>query len=144
MAGDKSQKTEAPTPRRIKEGREKGQVAKSQDLSTWAAMLATIVLLQMTVTRGASSMRAVLEDMRLAIAHPNQAGAMKFAADAAWKSVGVLTPMLLGMMVIGVVVGLGQVGLKPAVKKLKLEFGRVYVLKGFLRLFFTEVLLELT
>jgi flagellar biosynthesis protein FlhB len=144
MAGDKSQKTEAPTPRRIKEGREKGQVAKSQDLSTWAAMLATIVLLQMTVARGASSMRAVLEDMRLAIAHPNQAGAMKFAADAAWKSVGVLTPMLLGMMVIGVVVGLGQVGLKPAVKKLKPDFGRLNVLKGIKRTFGPAVWWELT
>ncbi len=44
MAADTSQKTEAPTPRKIKEAREKGQVAKSQDLSTWAGMLATIVL----------------------------------------------------------------------------------------------------
>ena len=37
-----------------------------------------------------SSMRGVLEDMGFAIAHPDQAGAMKFAADAAWKSAGVL------------------------------------------------------
>ena len=94
MPADKSQKTEAPTPRRIKEAREKGQVAKSPDLSAWAGMLGAVVLLQVCVTRGASAMRGVLEDMGLAIAHPSQAGAMKFATDAAWKSAGIVAPML--------------------------------------------------
>jgi flagellar biosynthetic protein FlhB len=143
MAADTSQKTEAPTPRKIKEAREKGQVAKSQDLSTWAGMLATIVLLQVTVTRGASALRGVLEDMGLAIAHPNQAAAMKFAAAAAWKSAGILVPMLVGMMVVGIVVGFGQVGLKPAVKKLKPDFGRLNVLKGLKRTFSGAVWWEL-
>lgn len=135
MPPDKSQKTEAPTPRRIKEAREKGQVAKSADLSAWAGMLAAVVLLQVTVAHGASAMRGILEDMGLAIAHPSQAGATKFACDAAWKAVGILVPMLLGMMVIGVVVGLGQVGLHPAVKKLKPDFGRLNVMKGIKRSF---------
>jgi flagellar biosynthetic protein FlhB len=142
--GDKSQKTEAPTPRKIKEAREKGQVAKSQDLSTWAAMLATIVLLQMTVTRGAKAMTAVLQEMRLVIAHPDPSSAMKFAGASALKAAGVVAPMLVGMMVIGVVVGLGQVGLKPAVKKLKPDFGRLNVLKGVKRAFGPQVWWELT
>ena len=144
MAGDKSQKTEAPTPRRIKEAREKGQTAKSQDLSTWASMLATIVLLRMTVSRGATAMHGVLFDMGYAIAHPNEAGAMKFAAAAGWKAVGILAPMLLGMMVVGVVVGFSQVGLRPAIKKLKPDFGRLNVLKGIKRSFGAAVWWELT
>ena len=142
-ASDKSQKTEAPTPRRLKEARERGQVAKSPDLSAWAGMLVAVVLLQIVVTRGASTMRAVLYDMGQAIANPTQAGAMKFAADAAWKSVGVVAPMLIGMMLIGVVAGLGQVGLKPAVKKLKPDFGRLNALKGLKRMFGTSVWWEL-
>ena len=48
MAADTSQKTEAPTPRRLKEGREKGQIAKSPDLSTWAGMLAAVALGELT------------------------------------------------------------------------------------------------
>ena len=36
--------------------REKGQIAKSPDLSAWVGMLATIVLLQIVLTRGASVM----------------------------------------------------------------------------------------
>ena len=56
MPPDKSQKTEAPTPRRLKEAREKGQVAKSADLSAWAGMLGAVVLLQVTVSRAATSL----------------------------------------------------------------------------------------
>ena len=138
MPPDKSQKTEQPTPRRIKEAREKGQVAKSADLSAWAGMLAAVILLQVTVSRGASAMRSVIQDMGLAIAHPSQASAMQFTADAFWKSAGILAPMLFGMMLIGVVVGLSQVGLHPAYKKLKPDFGRLNVMKGIKRSFGTQ------
>ncbi len=143
MATDSSQKTEAPTPRRKKEGREKGQVAKSPDLSAWASMLAAIVLLQICISRGATTMRSVLQDMGLAIAHPNQAAAMKFATDAAFKSVGIAAPMLLGMMLIGAAASLGQVGLKPTLKKLKPDFGRLNVFKGLKRTFGGQVWWEL-
>jgi flagellar biosynthesis protein FlhB len=143
VAADSSQKTEAPTPRRLKEGREKGQIAKSQDLSTWAAMLVSVVLLQICIKRGASSMSAVLQDMGQAIAHPDQAGAMKFATAAAWKGAGVVIPMLVGMMLIGAAAGYGQVGLHPTMKKLKPDFGRLNVFKGLKRTFGSSVWWEL-
>ncbi|MGO9875075.1 MAG: flagellar biosynthesis protein FlhB [Acidimicrobiia bacterium] len=143
MAGDTSQKTEAPTPRRRREAREKGQVAKSADLSTWAGMLGAVVLLQISVTRGASSMRGLLLDMGQTIAHPDQAADMRFVGEAALKGAGVLAPILIGMMLIGVVVGLGQVGLRPAVKKLKPDFGRLNLFKGLKRMFGAEVWWEI-
>jgi flagellar biosynthetic protein FlhB len=143
MAADTSQKTEAPTPRRIKEAREKGQVAKSQDLSTWVGMLATIVLLQMTVTRGASAMRSTLEEMGVVIAKPSVPAAMRFTVTSSWKAVGVVTPMLLGMMLVAIVAGFSQVGLRPALKKLKPDFGRLNVFKGIKRTFGGAVWWEL-
>jgi flagellar biosynthetic protein FlhB len=135
MPPDKSQKTEAPTPRRIKEAREKGQVAKSADLSAWAGMLAAVMLLQITVTRGATAMRSVLYDMGLAIAHPSQAAAAQFATSSMWKAAGVLAPMLIGMMIVAIVVGMGQVGMHPSWKKLKPDFSRLNVMKGVKRSF---------
>jgi flagellar biosynthetic protein FlhB len=140
---DTSQKTEAPTPRRLKEAREKGQIAKSPDLSAWAGMLASVMLLQMSVQRGASSMRAVLQDMGLAIAHPSQPGATKFATSAAMKSLGIVAPMLIGMMLIALVAGFSQVGLKPTMKKLKPDFKRLNVFKGIKRAFGPQVWWEL-
>src|SRR5436309_15566533 len=100
-AGDSSDKTEKPTPKRLREAREKGQIAKTPDLSTWVAMLATTVLLQMTFQRAASVMPEVLRRMGIVISHPDEAAARQFAAAAMWKTVGVVAPMLVGMMLVG-------------------------------------------
>ena len=87
---------------KLKEAREKGQIAKTPDLSTWVAMLATTVLLQITFQRGATvRCPTCSHDMGLVIAHPDQGAASKFAAGAMWKAVGVVAPMLIGMMLIG-------------------------------------------
>jgi len=106
-------------------------------------MLAAVVLIQVCVTRGATSMRGVLEDMGVAIAHPDQAGAMKFATGAARKGAGIIAPLLLGLMLIGAAAAYGQVGLHPTLKKLKPDFGRLNVFKGLKRSFGTAVWWEL-
>ncbi len=142
-AGDASEKTEKPTPRRLREAREKGQVARTPELSVWAGVLATTVLLQMTVGRGASSMRALVSEMGPVIAHPDTGSAMRFASDAGWKAAGILTPMLLGMMVIGLAVNIAQVGFKPTGKKLKPDFSRLNPFKGIKRMFGMQAWWEL-
>ena len=48
-----------------------------------------------------------------------------------WKTVGVVAPMLLGMMVVGLLVEhRARSGFKPTSKKLKPDFGRLNVFKG--------------
>ncbi|HET9730271.1 MAG TPA: EscU/YscU/HrcU family type III secretion system export apparatus switch protein [Acidimicrobiia bacterium] len=136
MADNKpaGEKTEKPTPRRIREARERGQVARSADLSTWAGMLATTILLQMTAQRGQSAFRDVLQRMGVAIAHPDLGVASRFAADAAWKAAGVVAPMLIGMLLISVIVNVSQTGGRPTAKKLKPDFSRLNPLKGLKRM----------
>ncbi|HUI48765.1 MAG TPA: EscU/YscU/HrcU family type III secretion system export apparatus switch protein [Acidimicrobiia bacterium] len=133
-AGDSSDKTEKPTPKRLREARERGQVAKTPDLSTWLAMLATTLLLQMTFQRGASVMPDVLQEMALVVAHPDEGAAARFAADAMWKTAGVIAPMLIGMMLVALLANVAQVGFRPTAKKLKPDFGRLNAFKGFKRL----------
>jgi len=131
---DNAGKTEKPTPKRLREAREKGQIAKSPDLGTWAGMLAATVLVQMTLSRGARAFSEVLHDMGPAISEPDERGASQFAIDAFWKGAGVAAPLLLGMMLIGVVVSLAQVGLAPNMKRLKPDFSRLNPFKGFKRI----------
>jgi flagellar biosynthetic protein FlhB len=142
-AGDSSDKTEKPTPKRLKEAREKGQVAKTPDLSTWVGMLATSVLLQITFQRGAVVMPDLLHKMGIVISNPDQGSASRFAANAMWKTVGVVAPMLLGMMLVGLVVNIAQVGFKPTGKKLKPDFGRLNVFKGIKKMVSTQAWWEL-
>jgi len=133
-AGDSSDKTEKPTPKRLKEAREKGQIAKTPDLSTWVAMLATIELLQLTFKRAARALPDILHEMGLVIAHPDPGAANKFAASAMWKAMGVVAPMLVGIMIVGLLANVAQVGFKPTSKKLKPDFKRLNPFKGVKRM----------
>jgi flagellar biosynthetic protein FlhB len=142
-AGDSSDKTEKPTPKRLREAREKGQVAKTPDLATWIGMLATTVLLQMTFQRGATVLPDILQGMALVIAKPDLGAATRFATAAMWKTAGVVAPMLIGMMMVGLVVNIAQVGFKPTSKKLKPDFGRLNVFKGIKKMVSTQAWWEL-
>jgi flagellar biosynthetic protein FlhB len=72
----------------------------------------------------------ILHQMAIVIAHPDEGAANKFAAGAMWKTVGILAPMLIGMMVVGLMANVAQVGFKPTSKKLKPDFSRLNVFKG--------------
>jgi flagellar biosynthetic protein FlhB len=132
---DKSQKTEKPTPKRLKEAREKGQVARSPDLAAWVAMLVTAQMLESTVTRGGETFRKMFESMERAASTPDPASASRYAAEAAKNAAILIAPLLLVLMFVTIVVSLSQVGLKPSMKRLKPEFGRLNPFKGLKRLF---------
>jgi flagellar biosynthetic protein FlhB len=142
MAESAGEKTEQPTPRRRKEARERGQVAKTPELSAWVAVLATTVLLQTMIKRGARALNDVLESMGEAIKHPEPAIAIRFAADSMWKAVGILAPFLLGMMLVAFVTGVAQVGFRPTAKKLKPDFSRLNPFKGLKRMVSMQSLWE--
>src|SRR3954463_11940635 len=97
-AGDRSQKTEKPTPKRLREAREKGQVARSPDLATWIGLLVTTVLLQTTIKRGASTLPTLLHHMGDKIAKPNEHKAIGFFGDACLAGVSIVAPIVVGMM----------------------------------------------
>ncbi len=129
-AGDSSDKTEKPTPKRLKEAREKGQIAKTPDLSTWIGMLATTIFLQISYSRGAVVLPDILHQMGATIAHPDERAATKFAADSMTKAIGVVAPTLIGMMIVGLLVNIAQVGFKPTSKKLKPDVSHLNPFKG--------------
>jgi flagellar biosynthesis protein FlhB len=131
---DRSQKTEKPTPRRLKEAREKGQIARSPELAAWTGMLLATVLLEQGVRRGGDVFSALLREMGRVIASPSEARASAFAGHAATQGALVAAPLVLGLTLLAIVVNLAQVGLKPSWKRLKPQFSRVNVLKGLKRL----------
>jgi flagellar biosynthetic protein FlhB len=140
---DSGERTEKPTPKRLREAREKGQIAKSPDLSAWISLLATTVLLQITIARGAVAMRGVLEQMGTVIANPDQASAGRFATDAFMAGIGIVAPMLIGMFIIVLAVNIAQVGFKPTFKKMKPDFSRLNPFKGMKRMVSASAFWEL-
>lgn len=138
-----SEKTEKPTPKRLKEARERGQIAKTPDLASWIGMLATTVLIQMTVQRGASALRDILNSMAVVIAHPDTGRAGNYARDAAWKAAGIVAPLLIGLMLVALLANVAQVGFRPTAKKLKPDFSRLNVFKGLKRMVSAQAWWEL-
>lgn len=142
-ASEQSAKTEKPTPKRLREARERGQIARSPDLAAWGGMLLTTVLLQVSISRGRTSMLGLLEQMGRVIDDPTQERAIKFFGDGLVQAAFIAAPIVLGLLLVTVVVNLAQVGLKPSAKRLKPDFKRLNALKGIKRMVSPSSLWEL-
>ena len=126
-AGDSSDKTEKPTPKRLQRGAREGsdredarpldvgRDARDDDAAADDVPARGAGACPTSCTRWASSSRI-----------PTKARRAEFAADAMWKTVGVVAPMLIGMMLVGLARRTSRrSGFKPTSKKLKPDFSRL-------------------
>lgn len=141
---DNSQKTEDPTQKRLEEAREKGDIAKSQDVPVWFLMMATAALMA-----GAGPLCAMIaEPLAKIMDHPH---AFKLSEGGAQQLLGnLLMSLALPLGVIFAVIGgaslLGHViqsrplwtgeKIKPDLSKLSLGKGlqRMFGAQGWLNL----------
>src|SRR5204862_8277775 len=72
----------------------------------------------------------MLHEMGVAAGHADEGNATRFAADSVWKAIGVVAPMLVGMLIVGFIANVAQVGFRPTAKKLAPDFSRLNPLKG--------------
>jgi flagellar biosynthetic protein FlhB len=120
-------KTETPTPKRRREARDKGQVAKSQELTT-AFLLLTAALV---VSQGAASLATEIGTVFTQAARVAGSsalgldGTVGWLRDVVWTSLGAITPILLAMagtaLLVGGIQARGILSLEP----LKPKFSRL-------------------
>jgi flagellar biosynthesis protein FlhB len=137
MPPDIGEKTEAPTPRRLQEAKEKGQVAKSTDLSAAVGLLAALVLLNFY---GPAIMEGFMEILRKSLWIENVTISGQGMVDEGWKilvrhSLAMIAPFLLVLMVVAIVVNLAQVGFVLSGTPITPSLDKISPLKGFERLF---------
>lgn len=145
MAGqDEGDKTEKPTPRRLRDARRKGDIAKSKDVSpAFTLILFTIVM----VVAAAFLIQSVAELFRTAISVATtqsfaQAGGVLGPAAARvllTVSAIVLLPVALG----GLLAEFAQVGPLFTGEKLKFSFDKMNPVQGLKRMFGKDALVEL-
>ncbi|MDI6906126.1 MAG: flagellar biosynthesis protein FlhB [Thermoanaerobacterales bacterium] len=143
--GDQQQKTEPATPKRIREARQKGQVAKSAELTNAVLFLALLLLFYL------SRDRFVLAAEEFFVSYLRGAGEFTvtdaatplLAVNALHFLAGILGPVFLTAIVVALAVNLAQVGFlfAPAVLVPKLE--RVSIVSGLKRIFSMRGLVEL-
>jgi flagellar biosynthetic protein FlhB len=137
MPDDAGEKTEAPTPKRLQEAREKGQVAKSADLTAAIGLLAALIVLNMY---GPSILQGFKELMIESFAIDKIPTNPSQALDESWqllfrKSGAIVGPIFIVLSVVAVLVNISQVGFLLSAKPITPSIDKISPLQGFKRLF---------
>ncbi len=132
-AGD--DKTEAATPKRRRDARKKGQVAKSSELSSLVVMLAITMELPSIGANAAHVIQNMfirtfggLQNTQMSVSHVMNIGAM-----ICFTVVRAIGPLVALAMVCGVVSNIAQTGPMLALERLQPNFSRLNPLQGIQR-----------
>jgi flagellar biosynthesis protein FlhB len=136
-------KTEEPTPRRLREARERGQVARSKELGTAALLLVTAATLASAAPGFLRSFRDLLEPALAAARGESElsaAGALSLGMEVAS---GVSLPVLAALVTIAVVASIVQTGPVLALQAIRWDLSRLDPIAGASRLFGRDAWVEL-
>ena len=122
---DQSQKTAKPTPKRIKEFRDRGDIAISRDLAQVAAMVGGCAGIAMFASAGATAIAGLL-GTALASADGTQRAGLTDAAVIAFISCA--APVSIGALIGWAVAAAGQLGWPPALKKPSFDIGKIFTM----------------
>lgn len=146
MAQDDSQeRTEQPTPKRLREAREKGQIPRSRELNTMAMMLAAAAAMLLTgpalfarlgalLTEGLSVRRADAFDVKALTGH---------AVALAGEALQSLVPLMVILVVVALIAPLALGGWTFSPQTLAPKLERISPLKGLKRVFSARGLVEM-
>lgn len=137
---DGQEKTEDPTAKKLEESRKKGQVAKSVEINSFAILTLGVFILYLSkqtignnITQLAVKIFNSLDHLQL-----NQDTLQIYFRDGILFYFSTLWPIFIGIIVVGLVATISQVGLQFSTKALAPNFGKFNPLKGIKNLFFTS------
>jgi flagellar biosynthesis protein FlhB len=129
------EKSEKATPKKVKQSRKEGQVARTQELGAWAAILTVALTLQSATSVGMGRIRDLLAKTLQTIVHPDTHDMMATLKDGAALALVLALAMGVVIMVIGVASAVAQGGLFFATAAMKPKWSRLNPLQGAKRLF---------
>lgn len=135
---DKESKTEQPTPKKIRDALEEGNVPLSREASTLASLSGVLVAAAFVISDGTASMTSALKSF---IDDPggwrleNAADASRIFEIVAHASASLLLPIVLILMAFGLSASLLQNVPRLVPKRIMPELSRLSIMKGFNRIF---------
>lgn len=128
------EKTEAPTPKRRRDARKEGQIAKTPELGIWLQILVASFGLQLTGSRAHDGLVEVTADIRAISVDPDPVRATGVLGSGLGFALSAVLPLAVVMMLVGVIALVTQTGFVLATKAAKPKFSKVNPLQGFKRL----------
>lgn len=141
MANNEGQeKTEQPTSKKLSDSRDEGQVAKSQEMSSFAVFGGGFFILfvfRSFIGNQISDMSIFVFDSLDVLTLNINIIQLYFFKGAAFLIL-TMAPVLFGLMLIGFIANVGQIGFKISLKAMKPKASKFNVLKGIKRIFFSS------
>jgi flagellar biosynthesis protein FlhB len=137
--GPGGEKTEKPTPQRLKKARREGQIPRTPELGAWLSVAAASVLLPMTVKKAFTSTQELFVQGGAVFSRPSAATVTTLMGKALSAFLSTALPLAVGLMLVGVAASAAQggivvsgKGLKPSMKKLNPVHGvkRMFGVQG--------------
>ncbi len=138
MAEELGERTEQPTSRRLTEARERGQVARSQDLGAAIDLAAAVALIVVFGGWGLTALAAIVRGLLGDGAPGDPTDATSIWAATAWageKAAWLVGPALLVAFVVGAAGQMGQIGWLWTTQPLQPRLDRLDPVAGLRRMF---------
>jgi flagellar biosynthesis protein FlhB len=133
--GPGGEKTEAPTPKRLKESRKDGQIPRTQELGTWVGAAAASVLLPMLVGNAFDGVAQLFVQVRGVAIHPEVSAVSAMLGQALSTFMTTVLPMALALMGIGALATAAQGGVAVSTKSMKPTLKKLNPFPGIKRMF---------
>src|SRR3954451_5732630 len=133
--GPGGEKTEKPTPQRLKKARKEGQIPRTPELGTWTGVAAASVLMPMLVKKTFAAVQQLFVQVGVVVQHPDVTAPSKLFGEALNAFLTAVLPTALGLMLVGVLASASQGGITFATKALKPSFKKLNPLPGVKRMF---------
>ncbi|SDX87470.1 flagellar biosynthetic protein FlhB [Modestobacter sp. DSM 44400] len=140
--GPGGEKTEKPTPQKLKKARKDGQIPRTQELGTWLGAAAASVLLPMLVGNAYDAAQELFMQVGAVANDPEPATISRLMGQALMAFLSTVLPMALGMMLVGTLASAAQGGVSLSGKPMKPTLKKLNPFSGFKRMFGTQGLRE--
>lgn len=134
-SGGGGEKTEKPTPKRLKEARKEGQVARTQELGAWVAVLLVSLAAGPLLRHEGEAMQGIMTRSLRAVEHPSTSLALELLGDASTHAFLALLVLSGAVLVVGVLATVAQGGFYLSPKLAKPDPKKLDPFKGAKRVF---------
>src|SRR3712207_29277 len=140
--GPGGEKTEKPTPQRLKKARKEGQIPRTQELGTWLGVAPASALLPMRAGNAFDAVQEMFLHVGSVVRNPEIETVTALLGQAVVTFLTTLLPTAIALMVVGVVASASQGGVHFAGKPMKPTLKKLNPFPGIKRMFGTQGLWE--
>ena len=141
--GSSGEKTELPTPKKERDSRQKGQVAKSQEVVTTISLLSVIIYVWVTWDMTNARLTALFDTVAKLATGDFETNVLPGIYSAGWDSMMIMLPILAVVIFAGIAANYIQIGSLFSFETIMPKGEKISPASGFKRIFSMKQVIEL-